>query len=197
MKKQILWTTFIAVSFSPVTDAYSATVNIICSNGDQGGNEVHYQTCTSSSLSKDTVYWDGDTVTCECPTDSSMRIKYTCLAYFEEGDPADDRDQREDAYWINDGCYEVSSGGGSTGGDTTSSESTSCAAGYFDNNQTCYSCAEVTGNTNATSEEKVTSIEDCYIPQMIAMSDTTGTFAYINDCYFSCDNDPDLCNSYS
>lgn len=191
MKKQILWTTFIAVSFSPVTDAYSATVNIICSNSDQGGSEDQYKTCTSSSLSKDTFYWDGDTVTCECPTDSSMRIKYTCIAYFEEGDPADDRDQREDAYWMNDGCYEISSGGGGT---VTSS---SCSSGDFKNNGACYNCAEITGEPNATSNAGATSIEDCYITAMTEMSDASGTFVYESNCYFSCSENPDLCISYS
>lgn len=202
MNKYAFTTVLFVASLTPIINVYAGTARIECSNASMGGNRSSYVNCTSSSLAggETYVYSYDAVVTCECPTDSTKLVDYDCEADYRGFDNDDDRDDIDEAYWIEGDCYEdtSSSGGSSSGGTTTEpSVSTSCEAGYFDNGGTCYSCAEITENDSATSEELSLSIMDCFIPASTTHSDSTGRFTYADDCYFDCDAAGTICDSYS
>ena len=64
-----------------------------------------------------------------------------------------------------------------------------CESGYFGTPTKgisgCTSCADATGNSNATSKVGATAITDCYIPAGNSDEDTTGHFSYTDDCKYS------------
>ncbi|MCM1293947.1 MAG: hypothetical protein NC311_00080 [Muribaculaceae bacterium] len=62
---------------------------------------------------------------------------------------------------------------------------TMCEKGYYNNNGTCEPCPG--GGTTAVGGSS-NAITDCYIPAGTVGSDTTGTYKYTDDCYYTSDN---------
>lgn len=61
---------------------------------------------------------------------------------------------------------------------------TLCDAGEYGNGRNCTACPEP-----GTSEMGATEITECYIPAGTVMTDTTGTYTYTEDCYYSTSSD--------
>ncbi len=73
-------------------------------------------------------------------------------------------------------------------GSPTSSTSgcTQCEKGYYcPGGTTRYSCATQTKNSSATSAAGAKSITSCYLPANTSFSDSSGTYQYSSNCYYS------------
>jgi len=60
---------------------------------------------------------------------------------------------------------------------------TACNAGYYLQTLTdsCLSCPD----SGVSADDNTGGITDCYLPSGTTGSDTTGTYEYTNDCYYS------------
>ena len=83
------------------------------------------------------------------------------------------------------------------GGEFEEEITTPCSKGFFYyNNSKCISCAEATGNNDATTNGPATAMYDCYIPKDKTDSDEKGEFTYVAQCYVGCtDSNSYLCPS--
>ncbi|MBQ8293850.1 MAG: hypothetical protein IJX89_00490 [Alphaproteobacteria bacterium] len=59
-----------------------------------------------------------------------------------------------------------------------------CRAGYYGDGTTCTRCPS-SGGVYGTSAAGSTAITSCYIPANSSMSDTTGTYTFTSNCYYS------------
>lgn len=62
-----------------------------------------------------------------------------------------------------------------------------CKAGYYKSLNACISCWDSTGNMSATSEAGGTSVNDCYIPSGVNITDTIGIYSFTSKCYYTGD----------
>ncbi len=58
---------------------------------------------------------------------------------------------------------------------------TACKTGYYLSGGTCYSCPS--GGTSA--DQNSGGITDCYLPSGTTGSDSTGSYTYTSNCYYS------------
>ena len=100
-------TTIVMGTMFPVINAYAG--EIFCTNANQtseGQSGSAGDSLTATGCGSGT-YYDGNRVTCTCPSDSSKYIDYICDAEFrmEPGGSIYDRETVNSAYWQESACY--------------------------------------------------------------------------------------------
>ncbi|MDE6482091.1 MAG: hypothetical protein K2L25_04715 [Alphaproteobacteria bacterium] len=82
------------------------------------------------------------------------------------------------------GCYVISCKTGMVASDAKTS--CVCDVGYYGTTTTgCTRCPASGGTYGLTSGKGSTQITDCYFPAGLLIKDTTGTYQYTQDCYYS------------
>ncbi|MBP3316327.1 MAG: hypothetical protein J6L70_01870 [Alphaproteobacteria bacterium] len=154
----------------------TTTITITCVPTELNGiqNPVH-KDCISVNKTEEFQMGPTGHITCICPTDSEKLITYSChnKLMVDSLDPDDPYDTLApnyyQAYFTDDGCF-------------------SCESGYFNSGTGCVKCFyDKAYNDNGESDSGAVGVNECYLPQDTSMSDDTGEFVFVNNCYYSGD----------
>lgn len=67
----------------------------------------------------------------------------------------------------------------------SSATSFSCNKGYYKNGSVCTRCPSSGGTYGTTASSGATSVTSCYLPSGTTGSDSSGSFTYTGNCYYS------------
>lgn len=191
------------------TEGCCAPNYIVCGNGEyctsgaggDGGGDDSTTTCTGPTQCSSANYTENSITNCSvygnniCYKQGTLttmvRTCNTCATGYTRLQQTVTLSRgvcnnRTVTYYMCQKSIDIGDGDGDDEGGTKPPIQQLCQDGYYKDGTSCSKCPEyadgVYGQTGVLNADSIT---DCYIPVDTVLSDSTGTYVYLQDCYYS------------